>query len=211
MRPILMLRHGETDWNAAHRWQGWIDIPLNDKGRQQAGLRATQLRDDGARFAAIASSDLARAAETASIIAGVMAIDLHIQHAGFRERFGGDWQGLTHEEINATFPEALQQWRAGILAGPPNSELLDDMLARFDSALVELHHTAPDGPVLLVSHGGIQRAIAVRAGIDLDGVHDNLSGLWFTYDGTSIRAATHDETPIELHDSSTHSRQFAAE
>ncbi len=206
-----MLRHGETDWNAAHRWQGWIDIPLNDKGRQQAGQRATQLRDDGARFAAIASSDLARATETAAILAEVLAIDLHIQHAGFRERFGGDWQGLTHDEINRAFPEALQQWRAGILAGPPNAENLEAMVARFDAALVELHGKAPDGPVLLVSHGGIQRAIAVRAGIDLDGVHDNLSGLWLSYDGSDLRAATNEETPIELDDATTHSRQFSAE
>ena len=186
MRPILMLRHGETDWNAANRWQGWIDIPLNDRGRAQARERAQDLRAQMPPFVAVASSDLCRAHETATIIASAVGVtDVRVDR-GFRERFGGDWQGLDRAEIGAQWPEQVEQWRSGILAGPPNAESIAAMLDRFDQALQLLHASLQTGPLLLVSHGGIQRAVSVRAGVHLTGVHGNLDGTWLQYDGERL-------------------------
>ena len=182
MRPILMLRHGETDWNAQNRWQGWLDIPLNATGRTQALARAAALRGEADAFVAVASSDLQRAHESASILANELGIATHVVDRGFRERFGGDWQGLDRAEIGERWPELVEQWRAGILAGPPNAEPIAAMLERFDRALHAVDHQLAPGPVLLVTHGGIQRAVALRAGAEVDGVHGNLSGLWLEYD-----------------------------
>ena len=177
-----MLRHGETDWNAQNRWQGWLDIPLNAKGRTQAHERAVSLRDEANPFVAVASSDLKRAHESACILADELGIAIRAVDSGFRERFGGDWQGLDRAEIAERWPELVEQWRAGVLAGPPNAEPIAVMLERFDHALHAVDHQVDPGPVLLVTHGGIQRAVAVRAGAVVDGVHGNLSGLWLEYD-----------------------------
>ncbi len=188
MRRVLMVRHGETDWNVANRWQGWIDIPLNQRGVQQAQAKAAELSNTNCQFAAVASSDLSRAHETATVLKSILGIDTHFVHEGFRERFGGDWQGLTRTEIHATWPEQVELWRSGQLAGPPNAETTEAMLARFDVALACLADAVPQGDLALVTHGGIQRAVATRAGGSLEGVLENLGSMWFQLNATCLVA-----------------------
>ena len=181
-----MLRHGETDWNAQHRWQGWTDIALNDIGRKQAKSRAIELASGPETFTSIFTSDLARASETADILSAALQISHRFEDPGFRERFGGDWQGLTSDEINEQYPHALEEFRSGILAGPPNAESVDSMLQRFDNALERAHQVLPDANTILVTHGGILRAVSVRAGLTFEGVHANLTGNRFVYDNGTL-------------------------
>jgi broad specificity phosphatase PhoE len=191
MRRVLMVRHGETDWNAINRWQGWIDIPLNATGIRQAHAKAETLLTGSARFIAVASSDLRRAQETATIIQTLLSIPHRYEDAGFRERFGGDWQGLTRDEIHTGWPEQVERWQRGELAGPPNAETTDAMIHRFDVAMQACAASIPAGDIILVTHGGIQRVVAARAGVSMHGVLKNLGSMWFEYDANGLRA--HDE------------------
>src|SRR5580692_5417769 len=104
-RTIYLARHGETDWNAAGRWQGQSDVPLNARGRQQAlglGAALRALRDG--RVTAIVSSDLSRAQETATIAGGVLGhADAYVD-AGLRERTCGVLEGLTRADCELLHP-----------------------------------------------------------------------------------------------------------
>jgi probable phosphoglycerate mutase len=93
---ILLVRHGQTDWNLAHRWQGHVDIPLNETGRRQARLLARRL--ETLPIKAIYTSDLIRASETANIVAEPLGI-LPIPDPALRERNGGKFQSLTFDEL----------------------------------------------------------------------------------------------------------------
>ena len=196
MQRVLMVRHGQTDWNAINRWQGWIDIPLNQVGIKQAQSKAAALRQATHEFAAVASSDLSRAHETAAILADALGIDTHFVHSGFRERFGGDWQGLTRGEIDSGWPEQVELWKAGHLAGPPNAESTAVMLERFDAAIRACTQSVPVGDILLVTHGGIQRAIATRAGISMQGVLVNLGSMWFEINEGEIQQSVMSQSHI---------------
>src|SRR4029078_6301282 len=92
MATLLLVRHGETDWNAPGRLQGHTDRPLNDYGRRQARELADRLGDDG--IAAIYASDLSRAKETAEIVGARLGLPVVID-ADLRERNWGSWEGLT--------------------------------------------------------------------------------------------------------------------
>ncbi len=179
MRSLLLVRHGESRWNVEGRWQGWIDIELTDHGVAQARARARALEATGHSFAAVASSDLVRAHRTAEILADHLGIGEHFVEPGLRERFGGDWQGLTTAEIHERFPVERDLWLRGELPTPPGGESLEAMLERFDAALTALDAIAPPGPLLVVSHGGVSRAVATRAGAQVEGVSGNLGGRWF--------------------------------
>jgi glucosyl-3-phosphoglycerate phosphatase len=178
VQQVLMLRHGETEWNATSRWQGWIDIALNDEGEAQANRRARQLRRDGFNPRAIYCSDLQRAARTAEIIAAHLEVP-RVPDAGFRERNGGEWQGHTTDEIRELWPGMLEQWRHGVIERPPGGENDEDALRRFDTALVRALAHVGTGMLGIVTHGGVLRAAARRAGTDVHTVVPNLGGFWF--------------------------------
>ena len=95
MTTILLARHGETDWNRDRRVQGHTDVPLNDEGRRQAQALSREL--DGCRFDAVYSSDLARAIETAEILAEQRGLEVTALPA-LREKHFGTWEGLTDTE-----------------------------------------------------------------------------------------------------------------
>ena len=95
MCTLLLVRHGETDWNAEGRLQGHTDRPLNDYGRTQARRLAEQLHGDG--IAAIYASDLVRARETAEILSERLGLPVLLD-ADLRERNWGSWEGLTPDE-----------------------------------------------------------------------------------------------------------------
>src|ERR687891_2945889 len=130
---IILARHGETDWNLERRWQGHSDRPLNETGRAQAEALAEQLA--GEPIAAIYSSDLMRAHETARIVASRLGRDV-VAVPGLRERRFGSWEGLLDAEVEARFPGAH---------GPPDGETRDEMLRRGGPALVGNAAAPPRG------------------------------------------------------------------
>ena len=178
MQQVLILRHGESEWNVERRWQGWIDIGLTATGEEQAARRARQLAHDSFRPRVIYASDLKRAARTAAIIGGHLDVPV-LTDAGFRERHGGDWQGCTPDEIDAGWPGMREKWRHGELNAPPGGEEDGTVLARFDSALMHALAHVGTGMLGIVTHHGILRLVATRAGVDVHTIIPNLGGFWF--------------------------------
>src|SRR5262249_24465064 len=103
---ILLVRHGESDWNRAGRWQGHADPPLNERGREQA--RALAARLAGTHRDAIYASDLAGAWETAEIVGAAKGISV-VRDAALREIDVGEWSGLATAEIERRFPDGFRR------------------------------------------------------------------------------------------------------
>jgi probable phosphoglycerate mutase len=150
---IILMRHGETDWNTAGRLQGQSDTPLNALGRVQAQRAAQRLAREP--VTAVYASDLARAFETASIIGQALGLGVRTSQR-LRERRYGAWEGLTALEIQARYPEGFAAWRARSMDfAPPGGETRTQLLSR---ALSELHTIASRHPgevVVVVTHGGL--------------------------------------------------------
>jgi 2,3-bisphosphoglycerate-dependent phosphoglycerate mutase len=144
---IILARHGETDWNRERRWQGHSDRPLNETGREQAETLAAELA--GEPIAAVYSSDLVRAHETARIVADRLGLDV-VTVPGLRERRFGSWEGLQDVEVERLFPG---------LHGPPDAEPRDDMTRRVLESLERIAAANDGRTVLVVSHGGPIRAV----------------------------------------------------
>src|SRR5207342_2682150 len=106
--PILVLRHGQSEWNSVRRWQGTADSPLTDLGREQARTTATLLAALRLEFPAIWTSNLRRASETASIIARVLRLGDPIVDDRLCEAHAGEWEGLTPDEIELRWPGWLE-------------------------------------------------------------------------------------------------------
>ncbi|MEW6173039.1 MAG: alpha-ribazole phosphatase [Bacillota bacterium] len=154
---IYLIRHGETIWNHALRYQGHADIALNERGILQAEALARRLEVE--RFAAFFSSDLCRALDTARIIArphggGVKTLP------ALREIDFGEWEGLTRDEIKAGFPEVSQQWwTTPCSTRLPGGETLSEVTERAVGALKQIAASHKDEQVVVVSHGGVIRAL----------------------------------------------------
>jgi broad specificity phosphatase PhoE len=157
---IVLVRHGETDWNRERRYQGHADTPLNDDGRRQALALADALRGEG--LGIVYTSPLRRASETARIVAGELGLEAHALEA-LREIDVGDWQGLTVDEVQARYPEQLHDaWHSGW----PNGETHAELDARVLPALLDLGHRHAGDHVLGVTHAGpIRSALAAAAGL----------------------------------------------
>lgn len=154
MTTILLARHGETDWNCEGRFQGHADPPLNDAGRAQASQLAAELVDD--ELAAVYSSPLRRAFETAAVVAaghGLTPIELD----ALREVDVGSWQGLTRDEVEARFPDQFARW-LDYGQGWADGESYDEMGRRVVAALLELGAEHDGERILAVTHGGPIRA-----------------------------------------------------
>lgn len=162
MTTLILVRHGETDWNAQHRWQGHSDTELNDAGREQARRLAEGLEQVDALY----SSDLARARETAEILAGTIGLEVRFDRR-LRERGFGAWEGMTTEEIESSFPDEQRRWRAGIGAGARDAEPFERFAARVGSFIEEVGRRHVGEEVLVVAHGGTIRVVhALAAGLD---------------------------------------------
>jgi broad specificity phosphatase PhoE len=156
---ILLVRHGETDWNAERRVQGHTDRPLNEAGIAQARALAEQLAAEA--IDAIYSSDLARAQETAEVVGAVRGLPVETLPE-LRERDFGTWEGLTDEEIFERFPEAR--------SGPwGDAESRDELGARILGACKRIASQHPGGSVLVVTHGGPVRAMLAHCSADGSG------------------------------------------
>lgn len=165
-RRIIILRHGETEHNAAGIWQGQLDSELSARGVAQAeaaGPAVMALRPDR-----IVSSDLQRAARTARSVADAGGIPLALDPR-FREIHAGQWQGMTNVEVADKFPEE----RAAVLRGEDirrggDGESMADVLARVREGLDDLLPDMGEGECVVVStHGAAARAVAAAL-LDLD-------------------------------------------
>lgn len=184
---ILVIRHGQSTWNAAGRWQGQADPPLTAVGETQAmeaalRLGAGMLEQHGG-LAAIVTSDLQRAAITASIIAAEIGFQPVALDKRLRERHAGEWQGLTRAQVEEHFPGYLASGKR-----PPNFETADVAGERAGNCLLALGRNHPGATALAVCHGGILRALRVRAGIADEVTFANLSGQWFEVSGNRLVA-----------------------
>jgi probable phosphoglycerate mutase len=164
---LILTRHGETDWNAERRWQGHSDPPLNERGRGQARELAAAL--DGVDV--IYSSDLARARETAEILAERLGLEVRLDPR-LRERSFGAWEGQTWEELEQGHADALRRWQEGETHGPEDAEPYEEFSRRVESFLEDVVRRHPDEQVLVVAHGGPIRAIqALAEGLDFGRDH----------------------------------------
>jgi broad specificity phosphatase PhoE len=167
---ILLARHGETDHNSPpQRVQGWIDIPLNDRGREQARALAGAVRDRA--LAAVYSSHLVRARETAEIVGAELGLEVVVDER-LAESNRGSWEGRLIEEIEREEPELWAAWRRG---GKdfrfPGGESLQGHADRVAAALAEIR--SGPLPALVVCHGGtIRCAFALQHPRGLDAFHE---------------------------------------
>lgn len=154
---LCIVRHGETDWNAGKRIQGQIDIPLSSLGHAQARATGNALKNEG--FAAIYSSDLLRAKQTAEATAHIAPHFSQVPvrlHSGLRERHFGLLQGLTYEEAMARHPLAYAQHRGrNPHFVPAGGESLLDLAARLAETFDEIVRAHAGESVLLFTHGGV--------------------------------------------------------
>jgi broad specificity phosphatase PhoE len=180
---ILVVRHGQSEWNADGRWQGQENPPLTELGREQA-LRAA--RAIGA-VEAIYASPLDRATRTAHIIAEQTGIGPVILSHGLMERHAGEWQGLTRDEIEIAYPGYLEAGER-----PPGWEDDDEVEARVMAALEEISDAHETGDVLAVAHAGVIFAIERVIGAEWERLA-NLGGRWIerTASGWSIGERVH--------------------
>ena len=159
MTTLLLVRHGETDWNAEGRLQGHTDRPLNDYGRRQAAALAETLAGDG--IDAVYSSDLSRARETAEIVAGRLGLPVVLE-PGLREKNWGSWEGLTPMERDA------------VEYAGESTEAHRERTLRSLREIAERH---PGERVLVVTHGGsMRRAQAAVTGFALPVIEN--CGVW---------------------------------
>jgi len=150
---ILAIRHGETAWNREARIQGQLDIPLNAHGLWQAARTAHALREE--RIAALYSSDLQRAVQTAQALTQHHPHALQF-HAGLRERHFGECQGHTWAELAERSPDMTDAWRRRIPDfAPPGGESLLDLQARVEQTFHELASRHVGEQIVVVAHGGV--------------------------------------------------------
>ena len=172
---IILIRHGETAWNAERRLQGHIDIGLNDAGRRQADALAAALA--GAPLAAIVASDLRRARQTAQAVADQHDLPVHSDRQ-LRERCYGGFEGLLYAEIAQRYPSEYAAWQgrdidAVMPSGARVAESFRQFHARALAAVVNWAERHAGQTIAIVAHGGVLECIYRAAlGLPLDTARD---------------------------------------
>lgn len=181
---LLVVRHGESEWNAAGRWAGQRDPGLTPIGVEQARAAARDaLR--GLDLRAVVSSPLRRARHTAEIIADELSLPLRDPVADLCERGAGEWSGLTAAEIERSYPRLLEAHRTGESVEIPGGEPWPAFQDRVVRAIRELLRASRER-LLVVSHGGVLRAVEAHLG-ESPSRWSNLGGRWLTTDGDGLR------------------------
>ena len=157
MTKLFLLRHGETLANLEQRYQGQGDSPLSELGVSEAGELAGALKKE--QFSAVYSSPLIRSFDTANIIADQHTVSVE-KLPGLVERYYGEWEGLSFEEIKKKYPKVYESW----LENPgrtdiPGAERLEDLQKRGVKALEQIIKKHRDQTICIVGHGGINRVI----------------------------------------------------
>jgi probable phosphoglycerate mutase len=172
---ILLIRHGQSTWNADGRWQGQADPPLTALGEAQASAAAAHVP----AVDVVIASDLERAVRTATIIAEQAGAPVRVDER-LREIDVGPWTGLTKAEIEHHWPGYIGSSRR-----PEGAESNATVAARARAALRDLHHAHPGQVVLVVAHSGLMRVL--EHSLDTAGpVHRNLGGRWFRLEGDVV-------------------------
>lgn len=164
---VYLIRHGETAWNAEMRFQGHTNIKLSTQGRNQARALGKRLQE--INFGAIYASDLDRAYETATIVAGYHNLKVK-KEANFKEMNFGDWEGLTFNQIHARYQEsAARWWKKPFSTRTPRGESLGDLKERCMNALFDACVQYKNQNIMIVTHGGVVRTIiSTILGMDLN-------------------------------------------
>ena len=158
-RRLILLRHGETEYNATRRMQGQLDTNLSERGIAQAHTAAKELRDLGIKK--IISSDLTRARDTAGVVGDDLGVEVVVDKR-LRETHLGQWQGKTHDEVDTAHDGARARWRSDATWAPPEGESRIDVAQRSRAVVDELLDTYDEwgnSAVLLVAHGGTIAAL----------------------------------------------------
>ncbi len=200
-KRILLVRHGESVWNAEGRWQGAANPPLSDAGRAQARALAEAVRDAG--IDSVVTSDLDRARETAQIVATALGLPEPSVDEGWRERDVGEISGHTRAEIEEKWPGLLERWRRGELESMPGGER--DITPRVVAALQRVAANTDGACTLVATHGGVVGAIDNWLGNPYLRV-GNVQGRWLSVTddgdiemaGVFSAAADDDEAPVAL-------------
>ncbi len=165
---IVLVRHGESEWNTAGRFQGHADPPLTAAGRTQARELAERLAD--VQIAAIYTSDLRRAAETAGVLGERFALEVRVD-PGLREIDVGSWSGLTRDEVRERYPDGWTRWLAGEIGH--DGETSEQLTERVVASVERIGAAHPEATVVVVSHGGSIRALRRHADGDPGDVLSN--------------------------------------
>jgi broad specificity phosphatase PhoE len=174
---LWLVRHGQTDWNLAGRWQGQSpQAPgLNEAGRAQALALRSQLA--GKKFAAIYSSDLLRARQTAELLADPLGLPVNLDPR-LREMDLGDWEGLLSNEISTRFPQLLMERDCNpIHTSAPRGETPECVAERVASALDDIVINHCGEPVLIVAHGiSLAAILCLARDIPLEYIYEQVPG-----------------------------------
>jgi len=176
MTRILLLRHGQSEWNAEGRWQGQSDIALTDLGRRQAFAAAQRL----GVVDAIVCSDLRRASDTAQILSEHLGVGPVVVEPLFRERDAGEWSGLTSAQIEQGWPGYLAERRR-----PERFEPEEHALGRLLQGLDRVASEIGGDEVLVVTHGGLVHALEHHHGLSFERL-PNLAGRWVVHHGDRV-------------------------
>lgn len=167
MTELHLIRHGQTDWNVAGRYQGQADIPLNTVGLAQA--RALAERLSGQRFDALFSSDLQRAYQTAEAIAAAVGLPIHALRV-LREIHMGEWEGKLLAEVSQGYTQNKSPH-----SKPQGGESVAQVAARLAQAADSICRAHPGGRVLVVSHGLALATLVCQArSIPLEQVYEHI-------------------------------------
>lgn len=161
MTEILLIRHGETDWNVEKRLQGHIDIALNAQGEQQAAALGYALQDEA--LDAVIASDLQRALQTAQAVAQRQSLPVHTSQL-LRERCYGAFEGLRYGEISTHYPEAYARWQARDIdavfpSGLREAESFRQFYQRIVSFVMQCALQHDGKKIALVAHGGVLECV----------------------------------------------------
>jgi broad specificity phosphatase PhoE len=156
MTTMLLVRHGQSEWNALGRWQGQADPPLSDLGRQQAFSAAPRIGS----VDVIVSSDLQRSVETAQIISAQLGVGPVVIEPDLRERDAGAWSGLTSEQIEAGWPGYRETGQK-----PEGWESDEHLLVRVCLGLDRIASEYEGGEALVITHGGVVYSLEALHGL----------------------------------------------
>ena len=192
---ILLIRHGETPWNAERRLQGHIDIPLNERGLQQAAALGQALA--GEPLAAVLSSDLQRARQTAQAVAELQHLPVQTD-ALLRERCYGAFEGLLYADIAARYPHEYAQWQARQIdavmpSAERQAESFRQFYARANGAIARWAQQYDGQTIAIVAHGGVlECAYRAAVGMSLDSPRD------FQVRNASVNRFSHADGKLHL-------------